>query len=675
MISSQILQSRLKRVAKSKWSWLTTLVLVIAGTYISLQIKSAIDSLKYALTPPELPAYVDLGQPVELNNTVWNGKDSSWFHHASQGTATLPIPYDWLIALEAPKSNPWLVFFGSEEPFMEEYILHMGFIRSQKSEWNPDGLPVGIAKTPSIRFEGIDRKAAAAGFTCAACHTGQFIHEDKRYIVNGGPAMIDLGLVTRTLGAAIGQTALSGKFSVLDGRFNRFARRVLGSNMNTASRNKLREELEAMVAALAKDSDIIDVTEGFTRLDALNRIGNQVFSHDTDVAGNYTPIDAPVNYPHIWTTSWFNWVQYDGSIMQPLIRNAGEALGVEAYVDTKGPKAQRFASSINYHNLVGIESWLAGSDPLENNRFNGLPAPEWPEALPAVDMTKASKGKALYRELCQQCHLPAITPESDFWTDQYWRPIKYVDQYQSAKETPAKYLHVNIIPVNTIGTDVAQSIVLAERTVDTTNVDLDTQVCTLVSTGSDQGEQALKFVNLDDSATSNFGLALGALVNRTNQQWFDQNYIPVSSRSQMEGKRPNCLQVGQGYKARPLNGIWATAPYLHNGSVPTLFDLLSPLKDRPQFVQLGSQVFDPKNVGILQDSDAVGFEDSYSVGSGETPEDFIPEYEGGLFYLNTHELGNHNTGHLFTDDQIKGRIGRALSQEERYQLIEYLKTL
>jgi RoxA-like, cytochrome c-like len=36
------------------------------------------------------------------------------------------------------------------------------------------------------------------------------------------------------------------------------------------------------------------------------------------------------------------------------------------------------------------------------------------------------------------------------------------------------------------------------------------------------------------------------------------------------------LQAGRGYKARPLNGIWATAPYLHNGSVPTLYDLLLP---------------------------------------------------------------------------------------------------
>src|SRR5690625_3270750 len=60
------------------------------------------------------------------------------------------------------------------------------------------------------------------------------------------------------------------------------------------------------------------------------------------------------------------------------------------------------------------------------------------------------------------------------------------------------------------------------------------------------------------------------------------------------------------YKARPLNGIWATAPYLHNGSVPTLYDLLLPAKRpddpedgeyRPDEFMVGSREFDPIKVG------------------------------------------------------------------------------
>ena len=51
------------------------------------------------------------------------------------------------------------------------------------------------------------------------------------------------------------------------------------------------------------------------------------------------------------------------------------------------------------------------------------------------------------------------------------------------------------------------------------------------------------------------------------------------------------------YEARVLHGIWATAPYLHNGSVPSLWELLKPAKERKPTFKVGSRVFDPKNVG------------------------------------------------------------------------------
>ena len=327
--------SRVRRIVKSKWSWGTVLIVSALSLYAIIKINTAIDNIEYALTPPTLPEYQQ-AETLFINQIGWRKKNSEWFHHASQGTATIPIPYKWLIALEAPKRNPWFVFFGTSGSFTDEYILRLGFIKQDVSDLNPDALPIGFAKTKSIYFPGIDRKANAAGFTCAACHTGQMIYGGKRFVVDGGPATIDLGLLTRSLGAALGQTALASKFFFFDGRFDRFAQNVLGSSDNVLSRIRLKKELSKTIAELAKSSDVIDVTEGFTRLDALNRIGNQVFARDMGRAANYSPIEAPVNFPHIWTSSWFNWVQYDGSIMQPLSRNSGEALGVKAYVDTAG---------------------------------------------------------------------------------------------------------------------------------------------------------------------------------------------------------------------------------------------------------------------------------------------------------------------------------------------------
>ena len=54
--------------------------------------------------------------------------------------------------------------------------------------------------------------------------------------------------------------------------------------------------------------------------------------------------DAPANYPQIWDTAWFDWVQYNGSIRMPMARNMGEALGVGAVVNLDAD-ARRISST------------------------------------------------------------------------------------------------------------------------------------------------------------------------------------------------------------------------------------------------------------------------------------------------------------------------------------------
>jgi hypothetical protein len=125
------------------------------------------------------------------------------------------------------------------------------------------------------------------------------------------------------------------------------------------------------------------------------------------------------------------------------------------------------------------------------------------------------------------------------------------------------------------------------------------------------------------------------------------------------------------YKGRSLNGIWATAPYLHNGSVPTLYDLLLPAKDRPKSFKVGAREFDP---------DKVGFK---SAG-----------YEGPGTQFNTDlQRGNHNTGHerycsitrrLPDKDVAKAIADKVnpppdpdctLTEQQRQDLMEYLRSL
>jgi hypothetical protein len=115
----------------------------------------------------------------------------------------------------------------------------------------------------------------------------------------------------------------------------------------------------------------------------------------------------------------------------------------------------------------------------------------------------------------------------------------------------------------------------------------------------------------------------------------------------LASKHPNL-----GYTSRPLNGIWATAPFLHNGSVPTIYDLLLPPAERPKVFHVGGRGYDPKKMGILTERD---------------------EASGNVFKFSTQDDlgnpidGNSNQGHDYSNG--------SLTDDERFAIIEYLKTL
>src|SRR5262249_38625628 len=123
--------------------------------------------------------------------------------------------------------------------------------------------------------------------------------------------------------------------------------------------------------------------------------------------------------------------------------------------------------------------------------------------------------------------------------------------------------------------------------------------------------------------------------------------IELGHRPTSSEERPRAAVQGPPYKARPLNGIWATAPYLHNGSVPTLYDLLKPPSERPRSFSVGNREFDPEKVGFRQD--AKGFFQYRVV-----------DQEGRAI------PGNSNSGHEY---------GVTLTEEERLLLLVYLRSL
>jgi RoxA-like, cytochrome c-like len=591
-----------------------------------------------------LPDYPPVKKAVWLDQG-WKQDQREWFHHGDQGTQTLNIPYEWFVALEQPRiSLVGPVGRLSDPAYLDRY----GFIPGETAGGeNP--LPIGFARGKTMRTvtgepwrnPQTKEEMIGIGFTCAACHTGRLVYQKTAILIDGGPALTDLGKFRQGLGISVLFTRL------VPGRFARFANNVLGEEASDEAKAALRKQLDAVWAQFnvvrKLDKKVADgsVEEGFGRLDALNRIGNQVFALDLAKPESYAATTAPVNFPHIWSTPWFDWVQYNGSIEQPMVRNAGEALGVAAMINLTDPRRALFESGVNFEELFKMERLLAGSpQPKEKHEFNGLRSPKWPDILGPIDSALATRGAALYDNLCKGCHLAPVGSR-EFWDSNHWLP---------PNEHGQRYLRVNLVNIAGVGTDSAHAEDMANRKV---------------------------VVPPDLGIKSNeFGPALGELVEKTVNHWYDRQDPPITGakRAEMNGYRKNGIQAPLKYKARPLNGVWATPPFLHNGSVPNVYALLSPAAERPKVFYLGRREFDPVCLGY-QLVAKVPPESQLDLRClGDKTASVIGEFDGG-FKMDTAIRGNRNIGHEFNDGRAAGVIGRKLAPDERRAIIEYLKTL
>jgi hypothetical protein len=559
----------------------------------------------FATRPSEnMPAY----RPVEVSfgKQNWSPDQRAWFYHTAQGTVLLP--YRWFLALEQPEVK----LFATVPKFADAaYLARFGFLPDAASLQNPDGLPVGFAKDTVVDPTS-GQTVEVLGLTCAACHTGQVEYRGRGIRIDGGSATIDLASFQTELGYAVGFT------NRVPFRFNRFARVVLGKNASDADKRKLREDLRGLLNAGRAENDaavagkLYDTVGGFGRTDALGRIGNLVFGTELDNA-NLRVANAPVNFPPLWFTSWFNWVQYNASIQQPMVRNIGEALGVRARVNLTDP-SKLYRSTVNVKNLWEMEGLLAGP-----NAFTGLQPPAWPaEVFGAIDQGKMQKGAELYKQHCQHCHLPPLnSPEI--------RDPKYWEAGWDGK----RFLKLNVIPLDEIGTDPREAIDWAQRAAVTDALGLGTVPAKV---------------------------GLRAVTGKIRDMNYDALGLSAEQRMEWNGFRDDGVDAPLAYRARPLGGLWSTPPFLHNGSVPSLYQMLLPADRRYKIFYVGSREFDPRNVGYSTAKLKGGFEFRT-----DQPGDPHP--------------GNSNAGHEFRNAPGKGVIGPELSDEDRWAIIEYLKTL
>lgn len=547
---------------------------------------------------------VDLPPSQEQNPAVvqgWTDQDRQQWYHTSAGTQL--IPYDWFVALLDDQS---------EQTFGQTGIL--------PDRTRADRLSVGLSEPKSP-----NPSASSTGMNCAFCHTTQFTYQGNQIRIEGGPSLQNnqqfLNALMERLGALLAPDMPTLLKSLKEhhppDRFNVFATKVLtrrGEGITVHTLTKLAVDVATLTQTLISRGgrDLSPARWGPGRFDALGRGGNTVFVPLNP--DNLRPANAPVSIPALWGVWEYDWVQWAGSIQHPLARNVAQVIGVNAglFAWTQTPPLGPFDDDDKFHSSVDVDA-LTQLEHLARR----LQPPHWPSAFPPIKRELAERGRDLYHgnkgkgvpNLCAHCHV-----------------AKRIEN----RSPNGPSLQVTMIPQQEVGTDPLYLENFSRRTVDTGSL----------ARGRLSAKEASQYVTTEI-------LARHHVEN-------DPEYA----------QRTNEWRDLAQYIARPHLAVWATAPFLHNGSVPNLYELLSPAKDRHRCFYLSPNMeFDPHSVG-------------YKVIECDPT---APAPPGG-FKFEAYLPGNGNGGHEFTNTPTcngpagNGVLGCELPPDDRWAIIEYLKT-
>jgi hypothetical protein len=575
------------------------------------------------------------------------------YYHLSQGSEILP----WILLTAVDVADP-----GSSKPFVEN-LERYGLLPDPT---RGDGLPVGLTVSSNPFTFGMD----FVGVNCAACHVGELRHDGKAVRVDGAPNMFNLQLFySQAVDALMAAASDRGKrWRALKrlgrqdyGRYGLAAPFVrpatlvyYGANI-LLHRDRLdaRLELIAVINAAKAQRDPAHPTSGFGRLDAFDGTRNFLFTRlrKADAPGgfevnraNMVKLDAPVKFPWLWSRKarppkpveayrdqpglfppvWgfkdYDWVEWTIDTNTVMERNFTETLGAGATVVLDPQRtASFFDSSIPMRSMHALE-WLAYY----------IDPPRWPTAVfGEIKPDLAAAGKSIFYRRCAGCH-----------------------EYGDDRRTTTGLIRLRGTRPQDVGTDPTVALRISCPIPDigplvikpSSYTAADSQLlkdCPGVKPGA-------AFVG------NSFARTVQAAVNGIKQKAYAAAGIDAVQQRAMEdfdrrgavAWRDTLLDTQPPYgpyAARPLYGIWAAAPYLHNGSVPTLYDLLLPPDQRPKTFALGAREYDPARLGFV-------------VATACSQQDCI---------VDTTRIGDGNGGHLWGTD---------LGEPDRAALLEYLKT-
>ncbi|MES2675860.1 MAG: di-heme-cytochrome C peroxidase [Pseudomonadota bacterium] len=531
-------------------------------------------------------AIIQDGTPVPGGSTKLVNLNQGWSQATQSGywyggDGSLIIPYDWFLILEQAQSTE---LFRSDAN-----IERLRYIPVPKSQWNPDGMPAGFAKN----IDPTNNEAFMA-LSCGGCHTTKISYKDTSMIINGAATMGDFQQMMLDL-----ESAMVATLKQTD-KFTRFAKTLLGKNYNAETSAQLRADLQEKtdIQINFNYNNRTPSKFGFGRVDAFAYAYNNIGVTFLGIPENHVDGIAPANYNFIWGTAQSDVLQWNGSApntppIAPIFRVLGDVWGGggRAHLHAKiWPIG--YESTANFKGLGDMLSWV-----------KVLQSPQWPETiLPKIDRDQAIRGRQLYESQCVSCHQLTLTRAEQM------QPYSAV-----------------MVPQTKVGTDRAE-LVLIEEPVQKTGILEGTKMFYIAGEKLGPTTPAKNLLNIT---------SIGVMF-RHPEETIQQGLRDFT------GTKGRSVDDLYSYKARPLTGIWATSPYLHNGSVPNLYQLLLPSVKRDKIFFTGNRNFDPKNVGQLSAKQA------------------------GLFKFDTSLYGNSNSGHEY---------GVTLNDQQRFDLIEFMKTL
>lgn len=588
----------------------------LTGTVLAMAILTPLAATA-ANTPPVM---TDQG-------SKWSDHTRNEYYTQDQGSRAIPLK--WINALKQADGTP----------FMANSLARYGYLPNPKS---PDGLPVGFIAAK----ENGDN---IMGLTCSACHTRQIDVDGTSYRIDGGPAITDIQTFFSDLDTAIDKVLKD------PATFTAFANAVLGPSPKKADEDKLRADVDAWYLpyhTIMSRSLPTKSPWGPSRLDAVSMIFNRVSGLDIGPAPTYMipdnikQADAPVRYPFVWNAPIQDFTQWpgfapNGDSILGLVRNTGEVFGVFATLHPKKDPSRLLkinyvdVNSANFHGLNKQERLIKKIGP-----------PKWPWKL---DKTLVAAGEKVFNkkdpneenESCADCHGITTGKKRSLFHKTWATPI--LDVGTDSREIGLLSLQVQtgvlegtaIFPtkpplkatdsaVSVLGNLVGGSIIQHYLGVELT---------------PEQEKAQTKLDRLKAMFEREVG-SLEELVDLPDLAKFEEDIKQTLDTPAPDTKNPF------KYESRVLQGIWATAPYLHNGSVQSLTELLTPAEKRVAEFKVGPE-YDPDKVGLA---------------ANQTKFNFTLKTTG----CDDRNSGNSRCGHDY---------GTTFSDAEKKALLEYLKNL